>query len=95
MIAIIKNETVDSELYVKEFYFNGKYEIKCPVCQSIMVDDFNRNYLSYPVIGERITRTLHCSGKDTSCETTYEIDVILKSVSMELEIDENSLTSDC
>ena len=83
----IKNQEENFEIDVKRFYFNGSYEIECPNCKSKMKDDLSDNYLSYPVIGHETTRYFCCQ----NCNSEYELNVKLKSISIELEIDETKL----
>ena len=52
-----------------------------------MTDDLSDNYLSYPVIGKETTRYFCCA----NCNSEYELNVKLKSISIELEIDETKL----
>jgi len=63
-------------------------KLSVPHVNQKMVDNFSDNYLSYPVIGEETTRYYLCC---KSCGSEYELNVKLKSISIELEIDETKL----
>ena len=83
----IKNNESGISIDVKRFYFNGSYEVECPTCKSKMKDDFSDNYLSYPTIGKDTTRYFCCE----NCNSEYELNIKIKSFSIEFEIDESKL----
>ena len=83
----LKNQQQNFETGVKRLYFNASYEIECPVCKAKMVDDLRDNYLSYIVIGQHTTRYYDCK----NCGSGYELNVKVKSMSIELEFDETNL----
>jgi hypothetical protein len=83
----LKNQKEGFDLGIKRFYTTGSYTVTCPNCQSSMIDDLNEDYFNYPVIGENTSRYLYCY----NCESAYNLDVKLISISVEIENDESKL----
>ena len=75
------------EIDSKRFYFPGIYTIECPNCKAKMVDNLSETYLSYPAVGDNITRYIRCD----NCDAEYELPATIKSMSIVLEIDEASI----
>ncbi len=86
-IVELKNQKEGFELNIKRFYPTGSYTVICPNCQSNMIDDLDEDYLFEPCIGKTEIRYLTCQ----SCDTAYQLPIKLKSISVELEFDENNL----
>lgn len=86
-IVELKNQKEGFELDIKRFYPTGSYTVICPNCQSTMIDNLDENYILEPCIGKTIIRYLTCQ----ICDTEYQLPIILKSISVEIEFDENNL----
>ena len=52
-----------------------------------MIDDLDEDYLFEPCIGKTVIRYLTCQ----SCDIEYQLPIKLKSMSVEIEFDENNL----
>lgn len=72
----MKNFKVEGEheISVKRFYFPVKVEIQCPHCGEKNEEDFNNNYLSYPVINKEERCYMTCD----DCEKEFEFDIVLR-----------------
>lgn len=86
-IVELKNQKEGFELNIKRFYPTGSYTITCPNCQSTMIDDLDEDYLFEPCIGKTVIRYLTCQ----ICDIEYQLPIKLKSMSVEIEFDENNL----
>lgn len=75
------------EIDSKRFYFPGSYKIECPTCKGKMVDNLSKIYLSYPAVGDDITRYIKCD----NCDSEYELPATIKTMSITLDIDESSI----
>lgn len=89
-IIELKNQKEGFDLNIKRFYPTGSYTVTCPYCQSSMVDDLNENYLFEPCIGKTIIRYFICQ----ICDTGYQLPIKLKSISVEIEVDESKLKTE-
>lgn len=69
------------ELAVKRFYFPFVLKRKCPVCGYLNEHDFEREYLSYPVLNVKEKVGLYCD----ECDHEFTVGVTLK---LSLEIDD-------
>lgn len=63
----------ENEINVKRFYLPVKVEVECPECKKKNENDFECDYLSYPVTNKKEPVYICCG----HCDQEYEFDVTL------------------
>lgn len=62
-------------------------EMPCPNCKNIIMNDFEEQYLSYPVVGRKDYIYFYCE----NCSSEFELPIKIKSAKMVVEYDPSKI----
>ena len=72
-----KNQDNETTVEVKRFYIPFTIETKCPNCNKKNVTNLEREYLSYPPLGDPFEFGFYCSDCDYDWTEKIILDIVL------------------